>query len=214
MGKDRDTHSQSKTDPGLIERLQKSSQTLSWKEFDDIYRPRLYREARLKNLDHADAEDVAQNTILEFWKKMSNGKFVYDSTLGTLRGFLAKTIGWRIKDHRRKEKKLPRIAPRTPRSSSRSGGTVDRIPDQRPLPSEALADEDWSETLQRRAIQNIKPHANPKSYQLYEHLVLKNWPVAKVAEAFEVSNQRVYMARHRIQKLLDAEIERLKNSGV
>jgi hypothetical protein len=44
--------------------------------------------------------------------------------------------------------------------------------------------------------------------------VLKKWPARKVAQTLKVSVGRVYLARHRVSRLIKKEVELLERKGV
>jgi RNA polymerase sigma-70 factor (ECF subfamily) len=49
---------------------------------------------------------------------------------------------------------------------------------------------------------------------MFEFSVLQRWPAGKVAEALGVSTIQVYMARHRVGKLVKKEIQRLEQKMI
>src|SRR5687768_12168912 len=52
------------TRASLIARLSDSDDALAWNEFVEIYLPLLYRLARRKGLQHADAEELGQEVLV------------------------------------------------------------------------------------------------------------------------------------------------------
>jgi RNA polymerase sigma-70 factor (ECF subfamily) len=82
-------------------------------------------------------------------------------------------------------------------------------------------------TFPRRAIavnvsHNLNPRpviplVNARQYQIFDLYVLQNWPVAEVARILCVSAEQVYLAKHRISRLLKKEVaklERGQESGI
>jgi len=51
------------TRPSLLANLRDSSDQAAWSEFSSLYRPLIYRVARAKGLQHADAEDLCQEVL-------------------------------------------------------------------------------------------------------------------------------------------------------
>jgi RNA polymerase sigma-70 factor (ECF subfamily) len=45
---------------------------------------------------------------------------------------------------------------------------------------------------------------------MFDLLVFKEWPIARVAQAFHVNQAKVYLAKHRIGRLLKEEVHRLR----
>lgn len=52
------------TRPSLLVRVRDASDQAAWFEFAEIYRPVIYRLALAKGMQHADAEDLAQQVLL------------------------------------------------------------------------------------------------------------------------------------------------------
>ena len=49
-----------------------------------------------------------------------------------------------------------------------------------------------------------------EQYQMFDFYVLKKWPVSKVAKTLGVTIGHVYVAKHRISRLIKKEIELLE----
>lgn len=52
---------------------------------------------------------------------------------------------------------------------------------------------------------------DPKKFQIFDLLVLRKWPMAKVVDALKVNRATVYLAKHRISKLIKAEVRILES---
>ena len=52
------------TRPSLLIRVRDASDAVAWEEFTEIYRPVIYRLARSKGMQDADAEDLAQQVLV------------------------------------------------------------------------------------------------------------------------------------------------------
>ncbi len=74
------------TRKSLLFRLSESSQDESWAEFVAIYEPLIYRVARAKGLQHADAEDIVQEVFASVEKAIDR----FDSDKGSFRGWLCR----------------------------------------------------------------------------------------------------------------------------
>ena len=77
---------------------------------------------------------------------------------------------------------------------------------------EAIGEEEWSRNLFAAAIEWVKQQVNPEQFQLFDLYVIEQWPVQKVARSLGVSAARVYLAKHRISRLLKKEMKRLETS--
>ena len=56
------------------------------------------------------------------------------------------------------------------------------------------------------AVQRVKKRIDGKSYQIFDLLVFKEWDVLRVARALGVNRALVYLAKHRVSKLLKEEV--------
>ena len=75
---------------------------------------------------------------------------------------------------------------------------------------ESLWEEEWRKHLAQAAIAKVKERVPPEQLQMFEFSVIDRWPVRKVADALGVSIAQVYMARHRVGKIIKKEIQRLE----
>jgi len=60
------------------------------------------------------------------------------------------------------------------------------------------------------ATRHVKRQVAPKQYQIFDCYVLKQWPVAKVKRDLGVSVAQVYLAKHRVARLIKKEVKRLQ----
>ena len=74
------------TRKSLLVRLKDKSSDDAWPEFVAIYEPLIYRLARAKGLQHADAEDMTQEVFSAVEKAIE--RFNVDSEHGSFRGWL------------------------------------------------------------------------------------------------------------------------------
>jgi RNA polymerase sigma-70 factor (ECF subfamily) len=59
----------------------------------------------------------------------------------------------------------------------------------------------------------VKAQLDLKQWQMFDLYVLKEWPVREVAQALGVSIGRVYLAKHRISRLVRREVKRIGRIG-
>ena len=79
---------------------------------------------------------------------------------------------------------------------------------------ERLWDQEWEKNLMDAAIARVKRRAGIEQFQIFDFYVLKNWPVTKVARTLGVSVGRVYLAKHRVGKLIRKEVAVLQSTGL
>src|SRR6516164_8450721 len=76
------------TKTSLLLRIQDSRDEEAWREFVAIYRPVVYRLARMRQLQHADAEDLSQRVVIAVQRAIGNWRV--DPAKGRFRFWLAR----------------------------------------------------------------------------------------------------------------------------
>jgi RNA polymerase sigma-70 factor (ECF subfamily) len=195
----------------LLSRLKDWNDQENWQLFFDTYWQLIYGTAIKGGLTHAEAQDVVQETVMSVMKNLRT--FHYDPQKGSFKSWLLQLTRWRILDQL--DKRDPRLAgrPRRDETSTRTA-TVERVADPAGSAFDAIWDEEWEANLLRAAAERVKLKVEPKQYQVFDLHVLKKWPVAKVARFLGINAGRVYLAKHRVGKLVKKEIANLRNKPI
>jgi len=197
------------TRQSLLSRLKNWSDQESWKVFFDTYWRLIYNASVKAGLTDAEAQDVVQETVISVLKSMPG--FEYDAEKGSFKTWLLRLTSWRICDQLRKRQQ--QIEPLTRESStSTQTSAIERI--AAPTLPEAVWDEDWEKNLFEAAIERVKRKVDSRQYQLFDLYVCKKWPVLKVAMTLGVNPGRVYLAKHRINNLIQKEITDLRTRPI
>lgn len=187
----------------LLHRLKDLEDQSSWQDFFDTYSKLIYNVASESGLSKPEAEDVVQETIISVAKHMPT--FKYDRSIGTFKAWLFNMTRWRIADQMRKRKGLP--SSDDPAADLRlHAKMVDPISER----LEALWDAEWKKTLYDAAVEKVRRQLDPQNYQIFDFLVNKEWPPAKVAKTFSISISKVYMAKHRVTEMITEEVKKLE----
>lgn len=199
----------------LIERLADWEDQKTWDEFYQTYWRLIYSVSVKSGLGQDEAFDVVQETVLSVAKQWKKGQ-QYDPTKGSFKTWLMNITRWRIADQFRRKQ-------RNPAAMNQSGGTPGRDGDERStMTIERLEGEDGEQTLERMwenewrynlsevAIERVKKQVSPKQFQIFHAYVVKDWDVGRVKKELGVSASQVYLAKHRVGKLIQKEIETLK----
>jgi RNA polymerase sigma-70 factor (ECF subfamily) len=89
---------------------------------------------------------------------------------------------------------------------------LERIGDPSGCDLDAIWDAEWEKNLLAAALERVKRQVAPEQFQIFDLACLEGWPVRKVTQALGVSAARVYLARHRVGRLLKQELQRLSRS--
>jgi len=191
----------------LVNRLKNHEDQQSWQDFFDTYWKLIYAVARQAGLTDSEAQDAVQETVISVAKMMP--RFKADPSAGSFRGWLLRLTRRRIVDQLRRRPPHGGTKTSRPGESSRTT-TVERIPDPASLVLESAWNAEWQKNLIETALEKLKDKINPKQYQIFHLLVVKNLPAAQVAELSRVNVDNVYLTKHRVAALLKKEIQKLE----
>ena len=91
---------------------------------------------------------------------------------------------------------------------------INRVPDPAGVRLETVWQEEWEKNLVAAALEQVKRQVSPRQYQMFDLHVLQNLSVRDTARTMQVSVASVYMAKHRISRLVKREILKLKKKMV
>lgn len=197
------------TRQSLLSRLKDWNDQESWKMFFDTYWRLIYSAAVKAGLNDAEAQDVVQETIISVMKSMPS--FKYKSQQGSFKSWLLNCTSWRIANQMKKRRPGMVRSRSSASDTSTRTDTIERVPDPAGPELEAIWDHEWELNLMEAALQRVKRKVDPKMYQVYDLYVRKEWPVSRVSHALKVQMPYIYLAKHRVAKLLRKEVELLRN---
>jgi RNA polymerase sigma factor (sigma-70 family) len=180
-----------------------------WKQFFDTYWKVIYRAGINAGLSDAEAQDVVQETVISVMKGLP-GFFNNPKPL-SFRSWLLRLTKWRIRDQKRKREKGFEFRERSPRNSAQTD-TVERQPDPAGPDLHAVWDGEWNYALYEAAVERVKSRGDAKDYQLFDLLVIKDVPLAKITETLGVSRARVYLAKFRMLRRIKREMRDLETT--
>ena len=192
----------------LLSRLRDWEDQESWRAFFDTYWRFLRNIAIRSGLSDDDARDVVQETVIAVAKGVREGRF-QPTEGGSFKAWLQLIVRRRVSDHFRRARARP------PTHASRddltaSTGTVERIPDPAGQVVDEIWDEEWARNVADAAIAEVKQRVGAKQFQMFDLYALKAWPVRDVAKTLHVSIAQVYLAKHRVTRLIRQETEKLR----
>ena len=195
------------TRQSLLSRLRDCEDQQGWREFFDTYWRLIYNVARHAGLDDATAQDVVQNTFIYLTRRMP--QFRYDSSRGSFKSWLRRVTRSRISVFRRraeaKEPPLPELS-----LEDDDAPVWEAIPDPAGDKVDEIWQREWEENLIKAALRRISPKVSAEQLMIFELATLGEVPLKQVARKLNVSLMQVYLARHRVGKLFQAEVMRLR----
>jgi len=202
------------TRQSLIERLKDWDDHKSWDEFYQTYWRLIYSVATKAGLRPDEASEVVQETVLTIAKQQqqTDPKKIYDPAQGSFKNWLLNITRWRIADQFRKRQRDQKLV--TPLKEDESGqetAALEKLADPKGFDLEKEWDSEWNTNLTKAAMHRVKGKVSPKQYQIFDCYVIKGWPSEQVQETLNVSATQVYLAKHRVGKLVKQEIESLQH---
>lgn len=193
------------TRKSLLSRLKNWNDQGSWKEFFDTYWRLIYNTARKAGLSDAEAQDVVQETVISVYKNIPG--FEYDPKRCSFKTWLLRLVHWRIVDQIRK--RLPGLE----HAQSMEGmDPIEGLPDKSDEQLEKIWQEEWESYLIDRGLATMKGRVNPKHFQVFHLVYVRQYTVAQVAKELGVTRTWVYLVKHRLSKMFENEIQKL-NQG-
>lgn len=204
------------TRESLLSRIRNAEDGPSWQEFFETYWKLIYSTARKAGLGDAEAQDIVQETVISVARNIEG--FKYDPAVCSFKHWMLQLTRWRIANQFKKRQLQQRTQPSAPGGWPASPGsgeaddtaTVERIPDPAGVDLEAIWDQEWQKGLLEAAMQRLQRQVDPAHLQIFDLYCLQEWPAQTVAQTLGVSIGRVYLAKHRVGRLLKREIQALK----
>jgi RNA polymerase sigma-70 factor (ECF subfamily) len=193
----------------LLNRLRDWQDHTSWQEFFDTYWRLIYNVAVKAGLSPSEAEEVVQETVMSVAKAMKG--FRYDPARGSFKGWLLQLTGWRITNQFKRRSQHAPLATRLDEDATQPPeATETEAAFAVPPDLERLWEEEWEQNLMQAALGRVRRQVNPKQFQVFDLYVLQQRPVREVREFLGVSHAEVYLAKHRVGKLVRSEVTRLR----
>jgi RNA polymerase sigma-70 factor (ECF subfamily) len=208
------------TRQSLLARLKDWSQQTAWRQLDHDYGPLIRNVARKAGLTDAEADEVAQETLITVAKKI--GEFQHAGRRGSFRAWLYQQARWRIADQfRARAKAHPLASLAIPNAddaakirsdSPTSGGscveeTAGIVNSESDPVFDRLWNAEWEDHVRQSALARVKRHVSPRQFQLFELHVLQGLSVREAATAAGTTMAAVYMAKSRVGRLFRKEVK-------
>lgn len=188
----------------LIVRIRDPSNRAAWDQFEQLYRPVIFRIARAKGLQHADALDLVQQVLISVASAIDryekhHGGARFGSWLGRVtRNAILKALSRRPRD--------------------RAAGGTDILDVLSEVPSDdpdidALIHLEHRRELFQRAAEQIRRDVQESTWLAFELTALQQMSIERAAQVLAISTGSVYAARSRVMRRIRNAVVGLETSN-
>lgn len=189
------------TRDSLLVQVRDPQNARAWELFTRIYRPVIYRLARRRGLQDADAVDLTQQVLMA----------------------VASTIDrWESQDHtvrfrhwlRRVTKNaIINALSRSPRDRAAGGSSVQALLESAPQPDDETEQEvetEYRRELYLQAASIVRRDVQPETWQAFESTVIDGQNIEHTASQLDKSVGTIYAARSRVMRRLREAVRELE----
>lgn len=177
------------TRASLILRLRNAEDLAAWEEFSLIYEPVVFRVARRRGLQAADAENLVQEVMLAVAQSVS--QWIERDDRGSFHAWLLRIA------HNEAVDMLTQRATRTlGQDGERGQQLLDAVSARNDLSS--LIDREYERELFRRAADHVQRIVSSQTWQAFELTEVDGHSVLQAAERLGTSTGHVYVSRSRV----------------
>ena len=199
------------TRESLLTRLKDWNDQEGWREFFDTYWRFVFNVARKSGLADAEAQDVVQETMLGVAKRIP--EFHYDPARGSFKGWLMLNVRSRIAEYWRRRARRDRHDVAAPVEPETGTAWLDRLPREDGAPFDELWQKEWESNLLAAAIERTKLKVSARQFLIFDLATLKETPATRIARTLGIHVAQVYLARHRVGRVLKDELRRLRREA-
>lgn len=190
------------TSESLILRMKDPADAAAWSAFLAIYRPVVYRLARSRGLQDADADDLAQQVFVSIARSVASWAPAADGP--PFRAWL-----YRIA-HNEILKAIVRRKPDVAAGSSSVQEMLHAVPQHDSDASVELLRESRMEAF-RWATDEIRHEFNAATWTMFWQSMVEGKSVDDVAKTHGRTNGAVYLSRYRVMKRLKEKIDEVSD---
>ena len=185
----------------LLVRLCEASDEQAWQEFMEIYEPLVYRLARRRGFQHADADDLCQEVFQATAKAIERWHQRPDR--GSFRAWLFQIARNVMINTLRRRQRHP---------GGVGGSEIKRLLDQQPADDQEsrLLAMEYERHLFQWAAEAVKQEFRPTTWQAFWRTGVEGRKANDVAGELQISVGAVYIARSRVMARLREKIEEIE----
>jgi RNA polymerase sigma-70 factor (ECF subfamily) len=192
---------ETRTSATLLARLRNvPADQAAWARFTDGYGPRIYAWCYQWGLQRADAEDVTQNVLLRLAEKMR--AFEYDASK-SFRAWL-KTVARHAWSDYLSGRKAAIAA-----GGSHALEALHSVEAREDLVRRL--DDEFDRELLDEAMSRVRARVTPRTWNAFERTALGGQSGAEAAKALDMKVATVFVARSKVQKMIQQEMRGLED---
>ncbi len=189
------------TRPSLLLRIRDSNDSEAWGQFVELYAPLVFRYARRRGMQEADAADLAQEVLWEVAGAIE--KLNYDPQIGRFRSWLYKVTQYR----------LSQWFKRQVRAAVGSGDSKSQLSLEQIVDENSNDNDDWDVDYQRQLFQwaaaRVKNQFRQSTWMAFWLTAVEGRSPQSVASELKTSVGAVYIARNRVTGRLKQVIQEI-----
>jgi RNA polymerase sigma-70 factor, ECF subfamily len=189
------------TNESLILRIRDPQDAVSWTQFMAIYQPVVYRFARRRGLQHADAEDLCQRVFISVAKAVENWEPLDEGP--RFRNWLNRVARNAILNA------VTRVKPDRATGASSIQDLLLEIPDAQNLTT-AILNESRMEAF-RWAAKQVQTEFSPSTWTMFLETTISGHSIADVADSLGCSSGAVYVARCRVMQRIKEKVNEVSD---
>jgi RNA polymerase sigma-70 factor (ECF subfamily) len=189
----------------LILRLPDKGDVEAWGQFVSIYEPLVYRLARAKGFQHADAQEIVQEVLVAVSRAVQ--RWTPDPARGRFRDWLFRIARNLMINFLTRRKHLPIGA-----ADSRIAELLENAADPN-CDESATFDLEYRRELFRWAADQVRGQVKQRTWSAFWKTSVDGRAIAEVAGELEMSVGAVHIARCRVLGRLREAVKRLEPSG-
>lgn len=192
------------TRDSLLVRVKDPADSAAWEQFAQIYRPVVYRLARGRGLQDADAQDLAQKVLMSVaaaipnWKRASPKARFHHWLRHVAKNEVLKTLSRQPKDRASGGTTATKLL----RGHIRGSCELDD-----------LVDLEYRRQLIRRAAEIVRERADESTWLAFSLTMVDGCSNAEAAKRIGRNEGTVYAARSRIVRRMRNEIRKMEDDG-
>lgn len=191
------------TRQSLLLRLRDGGDQRAWAELLEIYEPLIYRLARRKGFQHADAEELTQEAFMAVAAAID--RWDPDPARGSFRGWLFRIA---------RNMMINFVARARPENMGTGGTGFRRLLEQQPAPSAedaTLFGREYRCQALRWAAGEIRHEFQESTWNAFWQTAVEGRAIRETAESLQMSVGNVYAARSRVMARLKRKLKQLED---